>query len=175
MNKHKIIYTAIIACCALLLSSGILAQEEKNKNYKKMPNVKVKDINGKEVDVAAISNDGKPMVFMFWATWCGPCIKELNSVADLYEDWQDETGVKIYAVTIDDSRASSRIKPFVEGKRWEYEILLDPNQELMRAVGFSNPPFTALVNGDGDIVWTHNSYIDGDEYELEEKLKEISK
>lgn len=157
---------------ALMICSGAFGQT--GKSVKKMPAVKIKDIDGKEVDISKISNAGKPFVFMFWATWCGPCIKELNNTADVYEDWQKETGVQIYAVSIDDSRASSRIKPFVEGKRWDYTILLDPNQELMRAVGFSNPPYTILCNGAGEIVWTHNSYVDGDEYELEEKINEIA-
>ncbi|MCH8904891.1 MAG: redoxin domain-containing protein [Bacteroidetes bacterium] len=141
---------------------------------KKLPAVKVKNIEGEYVDVSKINNGENPIIFIFWATWCGPCIRELNNVAELYEDWQQKTGVQIYAVSIDDSRATSKISAFVEGKRWPYNILLDSNQDLMRALGFSNPPFTALVNKDGEIVWTHNSYIEGDEYELEEKIKEIS-
>ena len=171
MKCHKF---SILVITFILLSVNVISQTAVPSKGKKLPVVKVKDLEGKDVDVSTITNDGKPIVFMFWASWCAPCIKELNNVAELYEEWQENTGVEIYAVSIDDSRASSKIQPFVEGKRWDYKILLDTNQELMRALGFSLPPFTALVNGAGEIVWTHNSYIEGDEYELEEKIKEIS-
>lgn len=169
---NKKINLIFIACLIFISIDCLFAQE--NNVTKKLPSVNVKTLEGTEIDIATLDNKGAPIVFVCWATWCGPCIKELNNIADLYEEWQEETGVKIYAVSIDDSRTTSKIGPFVEGKRWTYEVLLDPNQDFMRALGFSNPPFSAVVNKDKEIVWTHNSYIQGDEYELEAKIKEIA-
>ncbi|MCB0476927.1 MAG: TlpA family protein disulfide reductase [Crocinitomicaceae bacterium] len=141
---------------------------------KAIPNVTLKDVNGNEIKTGELSNDGKPMIINFWATWCSPCKRELEAISEVYDDWVEETGVVLYAVSIDDEKTKSRVKPYVDGKGWDYVILLDPNSDFRRALGVNNPPQTFLVNGEGKIVWTHNSYSPGDEDELHEKLVEIS-
>ena len=147
------------------------AQSKSNK----VPSVKIKDLMGNTIDTGTLENDGKPMIISFWATWCSPCKRELNSYAEHYEDWQDETGVKIVAVTIDDQRSVSRVGPYVNSVEWEYEILLDSNKDFARAMQVINVPHTFLVDGSGNIVWQHNNYSDGDEEELYEELVKISK
>lgn len=140
----------------------------------KLPNVVLKDINGNAVNLSEITNEGKPFVINFWATWCAPCKRELNTISDLYEDWQKETGVKIYAISIDDQRTVDKVKPYVSAQGWEYEVLLDTNADLKRALGVNNVPFTFLVDGKGNIVWKHNNYNPGDEHELFEKIKKLA-
>lgn len=154
----------------VLTMAGLHAQSKTD-----LPNVTVKDLNGKDVNISKIKNDGKPIVITFWATWCKPCIKEHEALNDVYEDWQDETGVKIYSVSIDDSRSSARVKPFVEGKGWEFETLLDVNSDLKRAMNVSNPPHTFLIDGKGKIVYQHSGYVDGSENELYKEIKKIAK
>ena len=141
---------------------------------KKVPSIKVKSMKGgKIVDASTFSNDGKPIIINFWATWCKPCIKELNNIHEVYPDWIDETGVKLIAISIDDSRNSKRVAPFVRGRGWEYEVYLDENSELRRAMNVTNPPHTFLVDGEGNIVWQHNGYAPGQEEELYEKVLEL--
>lgn len=139
----------------------------------KLPSVTLKDLDGNIVNLSEISNDGKPIIINFWATWCSPCKRELSAINDLYVDWVDETGVKLIAVSVDDQRTVDRVKPYVDGSGWEYDILLDTNADLKRAMGVNNVPFTFLVNGDGEIVWKHNNYNPGDEYELYDKIIEL--
>jgi thiol-disulfide isomerase/thioredoxin len=139
-----------------------------------LPSVKVKNLKGSLVDIQTIENDGKPIVISFWATWCKPCKKELNAIAEVYEDWQDDTGVKLVAISIDDSRSSSKVKPYVNSSGWEYEVYLDPNRDLARSLGVSTVPHTFLLDGDGNIVWEHRGYIEGDEDELLEQIEHIS-
>ncbi len=118
------------------------------------------------VDADTLSNDGKPMVISFWATWCKPCIRELNAINDQYIDWVEETGVKVIAISIDDSRNTARVKPFIKSQGWEYEVYLDENQEMKRALNVNNIPHTFLVDGEGNIVWQHSGYTPGDEDHL---------
>ncbi|MBT4737830.1 MAG: TlpA family protein disulfide reductase [Flavobacteriales bacterium] len=140
-----------------------------------LPSVKVKNLKGSLVNIQTIENDGNPIVISFWATWCKPCKKELNTIAEVYEDWQEETGVKLVAISIDDSRSVSKVKPYVNSSGWEYEIYLDPNRDLSRSLGVSTVPHTFLLDGKGNIVWEHRGYIEGDEEELLEQIEHISK
>ncbi len=139
-----------------------------------LPDVTVTDLDGKKVSIADFGKDGKITVFSFWATWCSPCKKELNNLVDLYDEWRDEIDVEIVAVSIDDQRNVSKIKPYINGQNWDYTVLLDTNQELMRALNIQNVPFTLVVDDKGEVVYKHSGYVEGDEYELEDKVFEIA-
>ncbi|HLV45497.1 MAG TPA: TlpA disulfide reductase family protein [Flavobacterium sp.] len=136
----------------------------------KLPNVTLKDLKGKTVNIAKYGQADKPVIVSFWATWCGPCLKELGAINKVYDQWQKETGVELVAVSIDDSRTRSRVKPLINGKAWDYTILLDENQELKRAMNVVNPPYTVVVYK-GEIVYSHSGYTPGAENELYKELK----
>jgi len=140
-----------------------------------LPSVEVKTLYGENINIQEIENSGKPIVISFWATWCKPCKKELNAIAEVYEDWQEETGVKLIAISIDDTRSMSKVMPYVNASDWDYEVYLDPNGDLKRAMGISTVPHTFLLNGKNEIVWQHKGYVDGDEDELLEQIKKIAK
>ncbi len=140
-----------------------------------LPSVNVKTLDGSNFNITDLKNDGAPIVISFWATWCKPCKKELNNIAEVYEDWQDETGVKLVAISIDDTRSMSKVAPYVNASDWEYEIYLDPNSDFKRAMGVSTVPHTFLLNEENKIVWQHKGYIEGDEMELFEEIKKIVK
>ena len=140
-----------------------------------LPNINLKDVNGVTKNLSKFSNNGNPIIISFWATWCKPCKAELNTIAEEYDDWTDETGVKLIAVSIDDARSSTRVEPYINAQGWEYLVLLDPNGDLKRAMNVNNVPHTFLVDGNGKIVWDHNNYSPGDEEELYEELVKIAK
>ena len=140
-----------------------------------LPSVEVKTLDGENINIQEIENSGKPIVISFWATWCKPCKKELNAIAEVYEDWQEETGVKLIAISIDDTRSMSRVAPYVNASDWDYEVYLDPNGDLKRAMGVSTVPHTFLLNSKNKIVWQHKGYVDGDEDELLEQIEKIAK
>ena len=143
--------------------------------YAQLPNINLKDVNGVTKNLSKLSNNGNPIIISFWATWCKPCKAELNTIAEEYDDWTNETGVKLIAVSIDDARSSTRVEPYINAQGWEYLVLLDPNGDLKRAMNVNNVPHTFLVDGNGKIVWDHNNYSPGDEEELYEELVKIAK
>lgn len=138
-----------------------------------LPSVTLKDIDGKTVKTDTLSNDGKPFIIDFFATWCKPCNRELDAIAEVYADWQEETGVKVIAVSIDQAQNINKVKPLVDSKGWEYEVLLDPNGELKRAFGVQMIPYTLIIDGEGNVAYKHNGYTEGAEQELIEKVREL--
>ncbi|MDG1842000.1 MAG: TlpA disulfide reductase family protein [Crocinitomicaceae bacterium] len=140
---------------------------------KSLPSIELKDMKGKTVNISELGLDG-PIVISFWATWCSPCKKELNTINEIYQDWQDETGVTLVAVSIDDSKTKNNVPIYVNGKGWEYIVLMDPNGDLKRAMGVNNVPHTFLVNKEGKIVYSHNNYASGDEEILYDEILKLS-
>ena len=111
-------------------------------SYSQLPNINLKDVNGNTKNLSKFSNNGNPIIISFWATWCKPCKAELNTIAEEYDDWVDETGVKLIAISIDDARSSTRVEPYINAQGWEYMVLLDPNGDYKRAVNVNNVPHT---------------------------------
>ena len=153
----------------------IISQIETKKNINAciLPKVNIKTLSGENFNTSNISNEGKPIIINFWATNCKPCVKELSVIADLYDYWQAETGVKIVAVSVDDSKTMFNVAPFVNGKGWEYEFYLDPNGDFKRAMNVNMIPHTFIINSDKEIVWQHVSYTEGDELQYIEVVKNI--
>ena len=139
--------------------------------HAQLPNVQLKDINGNTVQTGSISNNGKPVIISFWATCCKPCLRELKAIHEVYPDWQDETGVKMIIVSIDQAQDANKVKPLVDGFGWEYEVLLDPNGDFKRAMNVQNVPHVFVLDGKGKIVYNHAGYVDGGEEDIYEALQ----
>lgn len=164
----KKIILFIFFCSAL----NVFAQED-SKN-RSVPSVSVRKFDGTNFNTSDFHNNGKPYIIDFWATWCKPCIEELNSIKEVYADWQKETSVKLIAVSIDDARTMSRVAPFVNGKSWPFENYIDANGDFKRAMNVNMPPHTFVVNGAGEIVWQHVGFTEGNEDELLEAVKQAA-
>lgn len=156
----------ILTAFLLILATAQVASAQ-------LPSVQVKDLNGKVIDTATLNNDGKPFVISFFATWCKPCIRELKAIAEVYPDWQDETGMKMYIVSIDQAQNASKVKPLVNAQGWTYECLLDTNSDFFRALGIQQPPHVLIVDGEGKIVESHSGYTDGSEEEIIKKIRTL--
>ena len=154
----KIFLFSIMLLCAVAMSA-------------QLPNVKLQDIDGNTVQTGSISNDSKPVIISFWATWCKPCLRELKAIHEVYPDWQDETGVKMIIVSVDQAQDVNRVKPMVDGFGWEYEVLLDPNGDFKRAMNVQNIPHVFILDGKGKIIYNHVGYVDGAEEDIYDALQ----
>lgn len=141
--------------------------------FAQLPAVQLKDFKGKVVCADTLRNDGKPFVISFFATWCKPCNRELNAIAEVYEEWQEETGMKIYAISVDQAQQVNKVKPLVDSNEWEYDILLDTNSDMLRALGIQMIPHLLILDGNGKIVESHSGYTEGSEEHIIEKIREI--
>ncbi|MDQ3049883.1 MAG: TlpA family protein disulfide reductase [Bacteroidota bacterium] len=138
-----------------------------------IPSVTIKTLDGKKFDTNSISNNGRPILIVVWETTCKSSLTELDALAENYEDLQKETGVKIIAISIDNSRTANQVSLVVDSREWKFETYSDINQDFKRAIGFSYCPFNLLLDNTGNIVWQKSSFAPGDEkviYELIRKL-----
>lgn len=139
----------------------------------KLPSVSIASLDGQQVNIQEIQEEGKPMIISFWATWCKPCIKELDAVNEAIEDWKEEVDFQMVAISIDDARSMARVRTLANGRAWDFSVYTDENSDLKRAMGVNNIPHTFIIDAEGNIVWQHASYNIGDEEEYLEVLKNL--
>ena len=157
----------------LVLPTFAYLQTIEGIDTKQIPVVNLKDMKGNSVNTSKLGFTG-PVVISFWATWCAPCKKELNNINDVYEKWQEETGVNLVAVSIDDEKTKRQVPVYVNGKAWDFLVLMDPNGDFKRAMGVNNVPHTFLVDQSGNIVYSHNNYAPGDEEKLYVEIMKLT-
>ncbi len=163
-------YLIFFALCSfsMLFSHTMLGQRT-------LPDVNVRTLEGQSVNISTHAENNKITFITFWATWCVPCRRELDALADIYEDWKEEFDLEIVAVSIDDTRGLARVRPMVQQNGWEFIIYTDSNQDLKNALNFQTIPQSFLVDAKGNIVYSHSGYMPGDEFELEDKIRDLAK
>lgn len=141
-------------------------------NAQSIANISAKNIEGKTVKLTDL-DDEKPLVVSFWATWCLPCMEELNAVNEKLSGWKEQKNFNFVAVSIDDPRTVNKVKTVVKGKNWSFDdVILDPGQSIKRQLNIANVPMTLVFYKD-KLVYTHVGYVPGDEDELFDKVKNL--
>lgn len=152
--------------CLILATVAVSAQQ--------LPDVKVENAQGKIVSVRDLAQ-GKPMIIAYWSIACKPCIQELNAINDSLAEWRSEADVVVVAVSVDDARLKASAKAVANSRGWEFVCVYDENQELKRAMNVSLTPQSFVVDGEGNIIYSHSGYTPGSEQELFDKVVELKK
>ena len=159
---------------SILVFSLPLFSQDESVGIRKGPNFKVENLDGDIVELNAEVGEG-PMLLSFWATWCKPCIEELNEYKKIYEEYKDK-GFKLFAISTDDERTVAKVKPFVKSKDFKFPVLLDTNSDVARLYYAQSVPYSVILNKKGMIIYSHLGYMRGDEVKVKEIISsEINK
>ena len=172
MNIAQARITAlVVATLVLVLLVPDLVAAGSGGSSGTVPNFKIKNLAGKNVELAALRENG-PVLLTFWATWCKPCLRELSHMEKLHQDY-GEQGLQVVAVSVDQTRSQSKVKSYVKTHGYGFEVLLDPNQRTLRRLKGDSVPYLVLVSAEGENLYTHSGYRDGDELRLRELVDAV--
>ncbi len=167
MKSSKPILKALLLLAAgVLISASAVAQ-------KQLPNVRVQTIKGAEYPVQDCLKKGVPVVLSFWGSTCKPCLQELDAISDVYDEWQEEAKFEVVAVSLDDARSSAKAAAMARGRNWPFTVLLDPNNDLKRAMNVTTMPTMFILDKTGRVVYTHIGYTPGSEEKILEIVKKL--
>lgn len=151
----------------IFISTSIYSQS------KSIPDFSLESISGERVSLHQLLKKG-PVYLNFWALWCVPCRAELKALQSIYEQFKDKN-ISIIAINIDSPRSSSKVKSFISGNKYSFQVLMDTNQEVFQKFGGSNLPLSILIDKDGKIIKVRNSFLPGDEKEIMKDVENILK
>ena len=140
-------------------------------SQKIQPSLKFANLDRKKIPLNEYLSKG-PVLINFWATWCGPCKKEMIHLDRLGKKYQNK-GFTILSVSIDTQRSLPEVKRYVRSKRFSFEVFVDPNQQIFKKLNGNIMPTNILVEQDGTVAWIHYGYIPGDEVNMEKKIVEV--
>ena len=158
---------------ALLLSAATVLAAFSGAAQDVLPaDVPLHTLEGEEVSSATLTRADGATIVALWATWCAPCKKELDVYSEYYQEWKDEYGAELYAVSIDNPRAIEKIPAMVEAKGWTFPVLTDDAHGMVSALQIRSIPQIYIIDSDGQVLYEHAGYSPGDEEKVRKVLAE---
>lgn len=140
-----------------------------------LPVVQLKDLDGRTVSTTSFLEEGKPVIISFFGTWCKPCLRELDAIQEVYEDWHEETGATLYAISINEGSDAFKVKPVVHAHGWDFPVLLDTTTDLKRAMGVQAVPSVIVLDGKGKVIYRKTGYVEGGEADIIKAIRSSRK
>ena len=111
------------------------------------PDFELKDAQGNLVKLSSLR--GQYVLIDFWASWCGPCRKEIPNVKKICSEYKDK-GLQVLGVSID--KDESKWRKAIEEEQLEYLQLWDPSMTTGKLYNYNGIPFIILIGPDGKIL-----------------------
>ena len=114
------------------------------------PDFTVTDNNGKAVKLSDFR--GRPIVLNFWASWCGPCKREMPDFDKVYREYGDD--IVFMMVNLADGRRETveTAKKFLSDTGYTFPVYYDTESSAAYAYYVNSVPATYFINADGFIV-----------------------
>jgi peroxiredoxin len=112
------------------------------------PDFALRDEDGNTIRLSDYK--GKAVLLNFWATWCGPCKREIPGFVKLYNEYKDK-GFEIIGISLDQAGWEA-IKPFADKYDITYPIVLFDRKVIIDYGGISSIPTTFLINEKGEVI-----------------------
>ena len=161
---RKVVIIVVISSAILMLYSNLFAAGKKAFDFT------LNDLENRRVTLQSLLNKG-PIYIAFWATWCKPCIKELEIVTRIYKEYKDR-GFLLVGINEDAGRSHSKVKSFIKSKGWDFPILMDNNEKVKRDYKAFGLPYSVIIDAKGNIIHTAYGFRPGDEAKIREIIEE---
>jgi len=160
-----------ILIIVLISFSVVIGQDEIISEQIETQNFILENMDGDFVELSQLIGEG-PIIISFWATWCKPCKEELKEYNKLYSNYS-QYGLQVLAISIDNEKSISKVKPFIRTNGYDFTVLLDPNSEVARMYYAQMVPYSLILNNKGDVIYTHLGYKKGDELIVERIITKL--
>lgn len=142
-------------------TENIVATDEENKTDEHGKEEERKEASNKAVDFTVYDKDGeeirlssmfgKPIVLNFWATWCGPCKKELPAFDEMYAKYKDDVHFMMINVTDGESQTREIVDKFIAENEYGFPVYYDETLMASYIYGANSIPLTVIVRQDGTL------------------------
>lgn len=141
------IAVAMLAATLAALAGGLVGQKAGELNLQPAS-------GGKAISLAQLK--GKPVLLVFWATWCPPCRREIPALKDLQAKYAPK-GLEVISVGIQYRQTREGVVEFKSKNALPYEVLWDSDGKVAQEYAISSVPTNILLDADGTIRFRNNA------------------
>lgn len=157
----------------VVYSDSSIANEQTIKELDEkiqLPNFELNDLDDETRSLSDFK--GKVVAVNFWASWCGPCREELQSMEHTYSQYKDDDFV-VVAVNVGEDWDT--VASFISAYTINFPLLLDPEANVMTEWGAYGLPTTYILNKEGYVTHRIDGGRDWDDKNFRERLESIIK
>lgn len=123
---------------------------------------------GGEVSLAGLK--GQVVLINFWATWCGPCRKEMPLLDQIYQRYKS-LGFTLLAVNVEEDSAGA--EKWLAATPVSFPVLFDRQNAVSKLYDVTAMPSTVIVDRKGNVRFVHYGYVPGTENAYQDQIRTL--